>query len=342
MRIKKLLVTINITGTILLTACGSGSSSGGSNTNDGGGSLNIQSLSSISSVLGTTYSPYCIYQYGNLTTLVKSDGSGTGVGLNIVTGQITQLSGLPQLNASNGDNCLINFGQLSWYNSNSTSIINIFDPNSNITQTVNLTQTGLSGSTITTTSFALDIGNNQLYANSTFLNDGYVGFSKFNLSVPISAYTQFDNSNYHRTSNAVLFGFMGLGNSFTQMYQADIMNNLPAIIVGTLVQGSNVQQQVLTITDSENNLISAMTSATDVIYTGTSIIVNTGAVQPVLYNCKRSTTIDWNYSCNKTYTDSLLTSKYRIVRLLGANANNLYFLGIDVSHATLNIFSMPL
>ena len=342
MRIKKLLVTINITGAILLTACGSGGSSGDGNTNGGGSSLNIQSLSSISSVLGTTYSPYCIYQYGNSTTLVKSDGSGTGVGLNIATGQITQLSGLPQLNASNGDNCLINFGQLAWYNLNSTSVINIFDPNSNITQTVNLNQTGLSGSTISTTSFALDIGNNQLYANSTFLNDGYVGFSKFNLIAPISAYIQFDNSGYRRTSNAVLFGFMGLGNSFTQMYQADIMNNLPAIIVGAVVQGSNVQQQVLTITDAENNVISAMANAIDVIYTGTSIVVNTGAVQPVLYNCKRSTTIDWNYSCNKTYTDGSLTSKYRIVRLLGANANNLYFLGIDVAHATLNIFSMSL
>jgi hypothetical protein len=344
MRLKPLLIIISTLSVLNIISCGSGSSGTGSTNDDSGGTgeLNIKSVSVISSLLNTTFSPYCIYQYGNNTNLIKSDGSGTGVSLNFTTGKITQLSGFPKINNSIGDNCIINFGQLAWYNNANISTVHIFDPNTNTTKTMDLSQTGILDSTVMTTSFDLDISNNQLYANNTFLNDGYIGFSKFSLNNPITNYSQFDNSTYRRISNPVLFGFIGMGNAFIQMYQADITNNLPALLIKATIQGSNIEQQTISITDSNNTFIKAMANATDIIYNGTSIIVTTGTVQPILYNCNRSSSIEWNYTCNKTYTDSSLKNRYKIVRLLGANSSKLYFLGVDLVEENINIFVMNL
>ncbi len=345
---NKMLGIANIIGALLLTSCGGGGSGSSGGTSGNGGitpSSNIQVISQISSLLGTPYSPSCIYQYGYNTILVKNDGSGTGVAINTETGTVAQLSDLPQLNALNGDNCLINFGQLTWYNEHKPHVVDIFDPSSKKTQEIDLSHTGISGSDISNTSFALDLGNNALYANKTFLNDGYAGFSRFSLIDPIiTSFTQFDNSTYLRAENSgTLYGFSGLGNAFIQMYQADAIHNLPAIIVDITLQGSYLKQYMYTITDTANKAILAMATATDIVYYGNgSIIVNTGGVSPVLYSCHRSTTVSSNYTCDKTYTNGLLTSKYRIMRLLGANANNLYFLGSDLTNATLNIFSLAL
>jgi hypothetical protein len=183
-KLKQLAITIGAClAASTLTACGSGGSNSidGSKSGGGDGSFNIQPVVVLSSILNATYTATCIYNYGNTTYLVNGDGSGTGVGLNLGTGQVSSLSNLAKINIANGDVCLSNFGQLTWTNKNSPYTINIFDPDSNKTEAIDLSHAGISGSTLSTLSYDYDLGSDQLYANSTFLDDGYVGFSKFSL-----------------------------------------------------------------------------------------------------------------------------------------------------------------
>jgi len=346
--IKQLTKIINFTilgvSISLLTACsggvgGTGSSSGGT----GGGSsvLNIQSVATIDSVLNASYTPACSYQYGGTTFLVKNDGSGSGVGLNLGTGQVNQLANLPKISSTNGDVCMVNFGQLTWYNKSNTSVINVFDPDTKTNKTIDLSHTVFSGSDISNTSFDLDVGHNVLYANRTFLDDGYVGFVSFDLTQnPITSFVALDNSSYFRRANPVLFGFWGVGSSYMQMYPTS--NNLPAIIVSTQIASGYVAQNVLSITDTNNNPISAFATATDWVNTSQGIAVITGGLQPVIYGCARSTSITMNFTCNNTYTDSELVSHYRIMKLLGSNAHQLYFMGMDLVKGNINIFSLDM
>jgi hypothetical protein len=108
-----------------------------------------------------------------------------------------------------------------------------------------------------------------LYSNNSFLNDGYSGFSKFDLdTTPITSYSDLDSSIYHYQVNPVLFGFNGLGSGFLQMYPTDNNDNIPASILSVQIVGhGNPEQQTLeTITDSNNNPIAAMATAWDIAY----------------------------------------------------------------------------
>ena len=83
-----------------------------------------------------------------------------------------------------------------------------------------------------------------------------------------------------------------------------------------------------------------MSTAWDFTPGGKGVIITTGAVQPVLYNCPL---VDaYAYQCNKTYTGRELTSRYRIMRLLGGNANYVYFMGMDLTKSDIEIFSIQL
>ncbi len=329
----------------LIVACGVGSSSGNSgDSSNPAHSSGINSLTSIDSMLNTKYTANCIYKYGNEVILVNGDGGGTGVGIDVTTGNITNQTGLPKINITNGDACLPNFYQLTWLNTKTPTTFNVFDPMIQSTNTVDLSQTGITGSSITTTSFDWDSASNSLFANNTFLNNGYFGFSSFNLTTPIATYQNLDNSTYYRQGTHVLYGFWGLGSEFSQMYPANTTTNSPALfVIDTVVgHGNPIQQQVNTITDSNNQIIPAMVAAWDITNVGTDMLITTGEVQPLFYRCSRSTSIQNNFACSKTYTDSSLLSKYRILRLLGGTSTTLYFVGINLTKNTIDIFSMGL
>ncbi len=340
--INYLLVT---TLSSLIVACGTGGSSG----NSGGGgnptpSSSINALTSIDSMLNTQYTANCIYKYGNEVILVNGDNSGTGAGIDITTDNITKQTGLPKINIAIGDACLPNFYQLTWINTKTPTTLNVFDPMTQKTNIIDLSQTGLAGSSITATSFDWDSASNSVFANNTFLNNGYFGFSSFNLTPPIVAYQNLDNSTYYRQGTPVLYGFWGLGSEFSQMYPANTITNSPALfVIDTVVgHGNPIQQQVNTITDINNQVIPAMATAWDITNVGTDMLITTGAVQPLFYRCSRSTSIQNNFTCSKTYTDSSLLSKYRILRLLGGTSTTLYFVGINLTKNTIDIFSMAL
>lgn len=340
----------------MLTACngGSGSSSNqnnnGNNPNNNSGgntSLNITALKTLGSTLSATYTPTCIYNYGGTTYVINGDGSGTGVSLNINTGAVQNQTNLPVININNGDTCLDNFGQLTWFNKSNTSIIKVIDPNNNSNsniKTIDLSTTGISGATISTTSYSYIGSNNELFANDTFLNNGDLGFSIISLNgLPTAKFNPLDNSTYIRTGNKPVYGFNGLGSTFIQLLQAD--GNLPAIL--TAVQGvpnslTPPIQTIQTITDKNQAAIPEMSTAWDFASTGSGDVVLTGAVQPILYNCPGSKTVQNNFTCTQTYTSSELTTKYRIMRLLGASSTTVYFMGMDLAKSEIDIFSMPL
>lgn len=328
----------------IIVACGTGGSVGNSGGDNSTPSSGINSLASIDSMLNTQYINTCIYKYGNEVILVKGDNSGKGVGIDVTTGNITQQTGLPKINIANGDACLANFYQLTWINTKTPTTLNVFDPMVQKTNITDLSQTGIAGSNIALSSFDWDSSSNSLFANNTFLNDGYVGFSLFNLTSPITTYQNLDNSGYYRQGTPVLFGFWGLGSEFSQMYHANTTSKLPALfVISTVVgHGNPIQQQVNTITDTNNQVIPAMATAWDITNVGTDMLITTGAVQPVLYRCTRSISIQNNFTCSKTYTNSDLLSKYHILRLLGGTSNTLYFLGINLAKSTIDIFSMAL
>ena len=327
-----------------LTACnsgGGGSSGGGDGTGGGGSDLNLQSVATIRGLNGS-FNPSCIYSYGTLVYLVKGDGSGTGLQLDTTTGQVTQTSGLSSINLSNGDQCLPNYQQLVWVNSGSPSVVNLFDPSQRQTVSVNLSQTGISGSDITKSGFSLagSSTNPTIYANTNFLNNGTFGFSSFSGLNPTS-YTQIDNSSYlNRDISRVLYGFMGNNGAFVQLIPTDTTNNIPAGFLSVQNSSGVTFQHISTFTDSDSNPINAMSTAWDYTSAGNGVIVTTGFLQPVLYKCTLAT--QYELHCDKTYTSTELTTKYRIMRILGGNANTLYFMGMDLSKSDIEIFSMPL
>ena len=324
-----------------LTACGSGGGGGLSGGSGGGGgstSLNIQSVGTISP-LNTTYSPSCIYEYGNIVSIVNANGSGTGYNLNLSSGQVSQVTGLPQVNLANGDQCLSNYQQLTWINYGSPYVVNVFDPDKKQTVAVNLGQSGVSGSDIAKSSFSL--ATTVIFANNNFLNNGSFGFSNFVVPNPTS-YTQLDNSLYaNQAISNVLYGFDGAGGQFVQLFPTDLNLNQPAGLA-YIQTGSGLApvQHLSPITDSNNQPISAMSTAWDFTSGGNGVILTTGSVQPVLFKCPLTGL--YAYQCNKSYTGAELTSKYRIMRLLGGNANYVYFMGMDLTKSDIEIFSMQL
>lgn len=331
----------------LLSACGSGGS--GSNTNNGNtpNGLSIQSVASITSILTPSYNQACMYSYGTNTYLVKTDGSGTGVSLNTSTGQLSQVNSLPPINSANGDTCLVNSGELTWYNQSNPLVVNVYDPFTSVTTSVDLSSTTLSVNDIPRTSFMLANSGSTLYASNNFANDGSVGVSKFNLTTsPVRTYTQLSNSQYSTFNFAtpVVFGFWGVQGSSLQMYPTDNTNNLPAMILWMLVAGGGhpEQQTIQTITDTNMQPITAMSAAWDWTPAAQGVVVTAGMVQPVIYRCPASNTIANNFTCDKTYTSSVLTTKYRIMRLLGGNSNKVYFMGMNLANSTVDIFSMDL
>lgn len=321
-----------------LTACGSGSSSGGTGGGGGDGSdtsLNVQSVVTISSTLNSTYNASCLYEYGNVVFIINADGSGSGYSLNLANGETAQVNGLPQINQANDDQCLSNYQQLTWINSSNPYIVNVYDPDRKQTVSSNLIQSGISASDIFKTSF--NLSGTTLYASSLF--NGSFGFSKFFLPDP-TGYAQLDNSLYiNRDISNVLYGFDGAGSQFLQLLPAS--GSLPAAIVSVQIgSGLNPVQSLSTITDTNNQSISAMGTAWDFTAAGNGVVVTTGAVQPVIYKCPLVAA--HSYQCDKTYSGSEFVGKYRIMRLLGGNTNFVYFLGMNLTKADIEIFSMKL
>ena len=337
-KIKQILIVSTALG---LAACGSGGGGPSGDSGGGGGSnnLNIQSIATISSMFNPTYNPSCLYAYGNSVILINGDDSGSGYSLNLSSGQVSQVSGLSTVNLANGDQCLSNYQQLTWVNSSNPFTVNVFDPDKKQTRSVDLSQAGIATSDIYKTSFSL--AETVLFTNNNFLNNGSFGFSSFTLPNP-SSYTQLDNSLYaNRDISRVLYGFYGAGSQFLQLLPTDISSNKPAgIAYVQIASGLGPVQHLSTITDTNNQLINAMSTAWDFVPGGKGVIITTGAVQPVLYNCPL---VDaYAYQCNKTYTGRELTSRYRIMRLLGGNANYVYFMGMDLAKSDIEIFSIQL
>lgn len=352
--LKKIL-TLTILAAAIAGCVGGGSSgttdNNGGGNNNGGGSNNggtptatITKLKVLDSTTNTNYSPTCLYSHGGVTYIVKADGSGNGVSINVNNGTIKDETYLPKVDMKSGDVCLDNFGQLTWYNSSNTSVIKVMDPdngsNANV-KTIDLSTTGVSGSEISNTSYSLGQGT-LLFANNTFLNNGYIGFSDLSLDdLPNTHFTPLDYSNYQRTGDKPLYGFNGVGVNFIQLLKAD-GEGLPALEISVInVPGSSPIQTIRSITDTNGNAIAAMSTAWDFTNSGKSVIVVTGAVQPVIYNCPVSAD-PHNFQCDKSYTNSELTSKYRIMRVLGANNSILYFMGMDVANAEIDIFAMQM
>ena len=324
-----------------LTACGGGG--GGSSDNNGGGGnggLSIQSIATISPSLNSQYSPTCIYYYGYSVYLVKGDGSGTGYALNTSSSQASEVSGLPQINFANGDQCLPNYQELTWINSSNPYVVNIFNPDTKTTTAADLSNTGLLGSDISRTSFNLSGDSTTLYANNNFLNNGSFNFTRFDLPNP-TTYTDVSNSLYANRSNAnVLYGFSGAGGQMLQLFRADTQLNQPAAIANIQISNGLMAQNLATITDTNSQVIPAMMSVWDYTPAGKGVVVTTGALQPVLYKCPLVAA--YQYQCDNSYTSTELTSRYRIMRLLGGNANQVFFMGIDLTKADIEIFSMQL
>ncbi len=346
MQINKLLLALStLVSVSMLASCGGGGagSSSPNGGSSGGGTLNIQSVSSIDSLLSAKYNSMCVYSYANITTLVKVDGSGTGVALNTTTGQVTSVTGLPPINVSSGDACLPNFAQLTWYNTANPTTVKIYSPSTQQTTSVNLSQTGISGSSIQASSFMYDPSINSVYVNNNFKNDGNTGFSKFSLNtLPITTFTNLPNTGYSRQiTTPVVYGFWGIDGNLLQMYPAS--GDQPALLVNiTEVGGGNPEQQrVASITDTNNQAITKMSAAWDMAFTSTGIVISAGMLQPVLYSCPASPSTQ-SFKCNKNYTTPDFTSKYRIMRLLGASSSKLYFMGMDMTKTTINVFSMDL
>lgn len=326
--------------TVLLTAC---SGVGSDSFNDGGGgdnSLNIQSIATISSSLNSDYYSNCIYYSGYSINLVKIDGSGNGYALNTSNGRVTPVSRLPSINLANGDQCLTNYQSLTWVNSANPYIVNIYNAGANTTTAVDLSNAGLLGSEILSTSFVLSGSGSTLYANNNFLNNDTFGFTSFILPNP-TTYTEITNSLYANRSNTnVLYGFTGSGNQFMQLFRANTLLNQPAAIANIQISNGIMAQNLSTITDTNNQIIPAMMSIWDYTPAGKGVVVTTGALQPVLYKCPLVAANQ--YQCDKSYTGTELTNRYRIMRLLGGNANQVYFLGIDLVKADIEIFSLQL
>ncbi len=317
---------------ILLTACGSGGGSSESGSNDG--SLSIKSIATISPSLSSSYNPACIYEVGGSVNLVSADGSGTGLSLNLSSGQVSSVSGLPSINLANGDKCLANYQQLTWINSASPMVVKLFDPMTNKTTSANLAGAGISGSDIDKASF--DISETFVYSNGSF--NSQFGFSKFILPDP-SGYSQLDNSLYaNRDISNVLYGFNGAGSHFLQLIP--ISGSLPAAIAYIQTDAGTPVQHVSPITNSSAQAISAMSAAWDFTPGGNGVIITAGLVQPTLFKCPLVGA--YAYQCTQSYTSVELTTKYRIMRLLGSNAGYVYFMGIDLTKSDLEIFSLKL
>ena len=324
--------------TLGLTACGGGG--GGSSGNSGGsggggsGSLSITSLATLGG-LTTTYNPSCIYLAGtNNVYLVNGDGSGNGYNLNLSSGSVIQVSGLPQVNIANGDRCLNNYQTFTWVNEANPYLVHIYNPNDNTNVVADLSQSGITGSLVANNiSFSYKSGT--LTANSGFNGNNQIQFSQFTLPNP-TGYTVINNSQYSGYVNSVLYGFNGDGGQLVQLAPTNLALSLPAAVIYVMPQLTRVTP----IVDGNNQPISAMSAAWDYTSAGNGIVVTAGLVQPVLYKCPLTSVP--SYQCSKTYTSSDFTSKYRIMRLLGGNANTVYFMGMDLSKSDVEIFAMPL
>ena len=320
---------------VFLTACGSGggSSSGGFSSSDSSG-LSIKSIATISANLSSSYNPACIYEIGNTVNLINANGSGTGLSLSLVSGQVSAVSGLPSINLANGDKCLANYQQLTWINSANPLVVNLFDPMTNTTTSANLAGAGISGSDIDKASF--DVSGTSVYSNNSF--NSQFGFSKFILPDP-TGYSQLDNSLYaNRNITNVVYGFNGAGSQFFQLIPS--RGSLPAAIAYIQTDVGTPVQHLSPITNSSGQAISAMSSAWDFTSGGNGVIITTGLVQPVLFKCPLVSA--YAYQCTQSYTGVELTTKYRIMRLLGSNASYVYFMGIDLTKSDLEIFSIKL
>ena len=339
---SKVLKTLIALLTLSLTACnggGGGESSGGNGGGDNN-SLNIQSVAIVSTSLNSGYNTNCLYEYGNYVYLVNGNGSGNGLSLNLGSGQVAAASGFPKINLATGDKCLSNYQLLTWYNAATPYQVNIFNPDTKLTTNANLINVGIAAASIDKSSFAISGDGTSIYTNNDFLNNGSFAFSQLSLPNPIS-YTTLNNSLYaNRNTAQVLYGFNGTTGQWLQFFPADSTQSLPAAIAYVQLSSQGPIQHLSTITDSSNLPINAMTTAWDYTGAGNGVVVTTGAVQPVLYKCPLKAT--YSYICDKSYTGAELTNQYRILRLLGGNAKYVYFIGMDLSKADIEIFSLPL
>lgn len=333
----KIMLTIILVAS--LTACvGGGSSSSDSDGGGGNSGLNIQSIATIGSILNSKYNPSCIYAYGNLVYLINGDNSGTGYTFNTSTGQVASAALLPKIDLDNGDQCLPNYQQLTWINSSNPYVINVFNPDTNNTTSIDLRNTGILAAEIAKTSF--NLSSSTLYANNNFQNNESFSFSWFTPPNP-TTYSELNNNLYsNRSITRVLYGFNGAGGQFFQLFPANSSLNLPAAIANIQLGSGLVVQNLATITDTNSQVIPAMISAWDFTPAGKGIVITTGAVQPVLYKCPLFGS--YSYQCSNSYTGTELTTKYRIMRLLGGNANQVFFLGMDLAKADIEIFSLQL
>jgi hypothetical protein len=229
-------------------------------------------------------------------------------------------------------------------NSATANVLNVLDPFSDTTTSFNLGNAGLSGSQVSSTSFAYDHTDNYLIANSNFSNSNF-GLSKI-LGTNPTTYSVLPVGSLSSSTNSVLYGFSsfggGIASTIGQLLPAS--SGTPASYVTYNANTSAVLLQV-NFVDSTGAAISAMSATVDFLPISSQsnqFVIETGLVQPSLYICKivNSASGLATASCGNPITSSILASQYKIMRLLSFDGTNIVFYGLNLTNQTVGIFSM--
>lgn len=340
MKIKLSALIATLLG-LSLGACSSGSSSSGGG---GGSNISIQTIATLSGI-NTSYSPTCMYrsQASLSWYLVKNDGSGTGVQYFESTNTVSPVSGLTTLTTN--DTCLPNDWQLVWVNNIAPTTVNVYDMFSHSTLVFDLSNTGIAGSQIASSSFGYDSSANTLVANSNFSNNNF-GLSQFIGLLP-SNYISLAVDSLANVTNSVMYGFR----TFAGASESTIGELLPASAPANPAQyviyrtDNQTVQASINFVNSQGNPISAMTSAVDFI-TPTSLannyVIQTGLVQPSLFICTVTSSVGnlVTATCSSPITSTLLASQYKIMRLLSYDGTHITFYGMNLANQTVGIFAL--
>jgi len=239
---------------------------------------------------------------------------------------------------SAGDKCLANYQQLTWVNESKPLVVNMYNSSNKQTISADLTASGRSAAEILKSSFGYNPSASTVFSNLNFAGTGSLNFTKFMLDNPAD-YTLLDNSLYvNRDISNVLYGFNGTEGHFVQLIPTS--DSLPAGLLYVQQYSVAPIQQLSTITDVNNQAISAMSNVWDFTAAGDGVVVATGSVQPVLFKCPLKSV--GSYKCDQSYTSPQLISQYRITRLLGGNSRYVYFMGLDLAAAAVKIFAIKL
>lgn len=337
-----------------IVSCNSGSDGGSGGGGDDGG-YSVSTIATLSP-LNTPYFPTCIYHsdHDGSIVLVKRDGSGSGVQYFPNNSTVSTISsGLPIITAN--DTCLANTDQLTWVDNQDNihvyqgGITPSFD---DINQTYNLSATGLSASQIQTSSFASSTGDfNLLFANRNYPETNF-GISQF-VGLNPTSYTEFPTGNFTGRTNSVIYGFASAANDNGDVFMQQFLPSsgaTPATIVTAAHYGGDSSESVLysvNFVNSNNSAITNMAGAVDYLVTDindkANYLIQTGLIQPNFYLCNTIvSTVNRviTMSCNDPMTTSLLSSNYKVMRLLSFNGNKIVFYGINLTNQTVGIFSL--